>query len=90
MENFINGTPEQLFKELGNSVNPKLILLICRLIKINFVTLESILPYLNPQDSVLEREEIKRLNNGKEKIAKSFKLLMEELSPQEQAKLKEE
>lgn len=36
-------------------VNPKLIVLICKLIKMNFIPLEAILPYLNPSDSILER-----------------------------------
>lgn len=31
----------------------------------SFLPYESLSPYLFPQDSVFEREQIKRLNNGK-------------------------
>lgn len=55
VENFLTGSNEELHKDLTNIVNPKLINLVCRLIKDGVMTQDTILPYLTPDDSVFER-----------------------------------
>ena len=79
VENFMTSSPQELYAELGFIVSPKIISITCELIKANIVPLESVFPYLNPSDGILQRIQAERLENGKHKVMKSFKMILEEI-----------
>lgn len=76
----MTSSPHELYKELGFIVHPKIIEITCHLIKMDVISLESIFPYLNPNDGILERVQAERLENGKQKVMKSFKMILEEIN----------
>ena len=81
---------EEIHRDLGFIAHPKLIELACLLIKYDVVKLEDVYSYLGPQDSVLERIQAQRLENGKQKVMKSFKMILEEIDDVQRIKLKDE
>lgn len=70
---------EEIWRENGFIPKPKLINLIALLVKKKHLMLEDIFVFFYPNDSILEKIQLGKIEAGKEKINKTFKMMMEEM-----------